>query len=211
MQQVAVNSWNGIGNIYSMNCKKEVDILKDNYTGIDFLETSKTMDYFTGKPHVSINAMIDVARVQGSDLLLINSDIEISKFPELKQDGITLFSRHDYEDLHSKENARLFVHGFDVVYVPYRFLKVFPPSIYAMGVSHWDHWLPYHAVLKSIPLYYPKGKIAFHKLHETQYSMEQWIRFSEYFKLDFNFDKRLNGGQVATHTMYLIRQKLISV
>jgi hypothetical protein len=211
IQQVAVDSWQGLGKIYSMNCKEEVRELKDNYTGVEFLETCKTLEYFTGKFHVSINSMIDVARAQGQDLLLINSDIELSEFPELRQDGITIFSRYDYEDLHTKVNAKMFIHGFDVVYVPYRFLKIFPPSIYALGVSHWDHWLPYHAFLKSIPIYSPKKRHAYHKLHETQYSVEQWMRFSEYFKLDFNFDKRLNGGQVATQTMYLIRSKIIPV
>lgn len=210
-QQIAIDSWTGYGKIYSMNCKAEVDVLKDQYYGLTFLETCKTIEHFTGKPHVSINAMIDIARVQGQDLLLINSDIELSGLPELKQDGLTIFSRYDWEELHTKANAKVFVHGFDVVHIPRRFLTIFPPSVYALGVSHWDHYVPYHAILKETPLYYPAGPYAFHKIHQTQYSTEQWMRFSEYFKLDFNLDKRLNGGQAATLAMNTIRKNLIHI
>lgn len=210
-QQVAINSWEKYGKVYSMNCKEEIELLKDDYRNIHFLETNKTIEYFTGRPHVSINSMIDIARNQGNDLLLINSDVELTGLPELRSDGITIFSRYDWEQLHTKANAKMFPHGFDVFYIPRRFLTIFPPSVYGLGVSHFDHWLPYHAILKGIPLYSPIKPYAYHLTHPTQYDTEQWLRYGEYFKLDFNLDKRLNAGQIATQTMNLIRKNLIYI
>lgn len=195
-----------------MNCKSEIDILKEeNYSGVNFLPTTKTIEYFVGKKLININAMIDIARNQNKDLLLINSDIELSELPILKNDGITIFSRLDYEEIHTKENAKMFIHGFDMFYIPAQFLTIFPPSIYGMGAAWWDVWLPNHAILKGVPLYYPKGRFCFHKVHPTQYDYEQWIYLSKYFQWEFKIDPRLNGGQIATMAMANIRKKLIVV
>jgi hypothetical protein len=203
-QQTAIESWGNKYKIYSVNCAEEIELLKDKHPTVTFLETQKTIEYFTGKPLVSINAIIDIARLQWQDLLLINSDIELTELPELKKDGITIFSRYNYKDGETKDNAVMFPHGFDVFHIPLQFLKIFPPSIYGLGASHFDHWIPFHAMLKNIPIYYPEGKFAYHKEHPTQYGIRQWEYIGEYFKWEFKFQKQLLVGQIATMAMQRI-------
>jgi hypothetical protein len=151
--------------------------------------------------------MIDMARSQYKDLLIINSDIEIENMPELRDDGITLFSRWDYSDLHQKVNARMFIYGFDMFYIPKQFLKVFPQSLFALGAAWWDLAIPYHAILKNIPIYYPIGKFCYHKIHKTQYSTDEWFFLGNHFKWFFKVENRFTVEQTATNIMNIIRSK----
>lgn len=208
-QHLAIESWKQFNcPIYSMNNAAEVQKLKDLYKGIEFIETYKTIYDIVRKPMVSINTMIDAAISKDEDLMLINSDIILRDVPKFKKDGITLFVRHDYDG--EFENPRIFPHGYDVFFIPKQFLKIFPPSIYAMGVSHWDHWLPLRAIQNNIPLYCPAGIYAFHKWHETQYHFTEWDKIGKYFQLDFSWDEKMTRGQIATATMAKIKAHLIS-
>lgn len=206
-QIAAVESWKKLGcPIYSMNSAQEVYKLKDIYKGVEFIETHKTIYDLVKKPMVSINAMIDFAIEKDEDLCLINSDIILRDIPHLNMDGITLLVRHDYiEDM---DKATVFPHGFDCFFIPKKFLKIFPPSIYAMGVSHWDHWIPLRAIQYKVPLYSHNGYI-FHKWHETQYHLSEWEKIAEYFKWEFSWDKHMSGGQIATATMQKIKESII--
>ncbi len=206
-QHLAIESWKTFDCIvYSMNTESEIQKLKGQYD-IKFIETHKTIYDIVGKPMVSINAMIDVAIEKDENLMLINSDIILKDVPELKTDGITLFVRYDYEG--QFESLKMFIHGYDVFFIPKQFLKIFPPSIYAMGVSHWDHFVPLRAIQNNIPIYISKGIHSFHKWHETQYHYSEWEKIGQYFKLDFGFDKNMTIGQIATATMEKIKSHLI--
>lgn len=208
-QHKAIKSWLDLGRCFSMNRQSEIDALAANQfigTGISFIPTERTTEHFVGKYLVSINAMIDIARSHGKDLLITNSDILIYDLPELKSDGVTVFSRYDYTD--SMDESKMFFHGYDVFHIPKQFLKIFPPSIYGMGMPWWDYWIPFHCIKNNIPVYYPGGRYAFHKLHSTQYSMEEWYYIGEYFKWEFKIDKRLTIEQVASTSLTKIKNYL---
>jgi hypothetical protein len=202
-QHNAIQSWKQYGPSYSINNSKEREQLESLYSGINFIKTDRTVQQLIGKPLVSINAMIDYAKESHNDLLLINSDIILSSLPKFKEDGITIFSRYDYTD--SFDDAKMFIYGFDVFHIPHHLLKIFPPSIYSLGCPWWDLSLPYRCILNNIPVYYPKERYAYHKLHPTQYNMDEWNYIAEYFKWEFKLDKRLSGGQVATMIMNKIK------
>jgi hypothetical protein len=208
-QHITINSWKDFGPCYSLNNKVEIEkLLKENYTNIELIETDKTNEHFVGKTKVSVNAIIDFAKEKKSDLFLINSDIAINSLPEFKDDGVTIFSRHDYNENFNEKDIKLFDYGFDVFYIPYRFLTIFPPSIYALGVAWWDYWVPFHCMKHNVPIYYPHGKFIFHKRHHQQYKYEEWLHIGEYFKLDFRFDKNLTIQQIATISLMQINLKL---
>jgi hypothetical protein len=192
----AIESWKQYGPCYSMNNSKEIEQLESLYNGINFIKTERTLQQLIGKPLVNINAMIDYAKESHNDLLLINSDIILSGLPELKQDGITIFSRYDY--LESFEDGKMFVYGFDV-------------SIYSLGCAWWDLSIPYRCIINNISVYYPKEKYAYHKIHPTQYNLDEWNYISEYTKWEFKFEKKMTGGQVATFMMDKIKSNLIVI
>jgi hypothetical protein len=203
----AIESWKPYGECYSMNNSNELLQLELLFKDIHFIKTERTVHQLVGKPLVNINAIIDYAKEREQDLLLINSDIVLTGLPEFKQDGITIFSRYDYTE--SFEDAKMFVFGFDVFYIPFKFLNIFPPSIYSLGSPWWDLSLPYRCILNNVPVYYPKERYGYHKLHATQYNLDEWNYLSEYFKWEFKIDKKLSGGQIATMAMANIRKNLI--
>jgi hypothetical protein len=208
LQFNALESWRQFGKCYSLNCESEIELLKaDGYSGIEFISTDRTLEYFTGKPLVSINAIIDFAKSLDEDLLIINSDIILAGMPELKQDGVTIFSRYNYTG--KLDDCTMFDAGFDVFYIPKKFLRIFPPSIYGLGISHFDHAIPFHVISKNIPLYWPENKYAFHKTHVTQYDYKQWEYIGEYFRFEFKLPKQMTIGQIATMAMQKIKNHLI--
>jgi hypothetical protein len=151
--------------------------------------------------------MLDFAKIYHEDLMIVNSDIIVPTLPPINQHGITILSRYDYSD--DIEQAKKFDDGFDVFIIPKNFIEFFPSSIYALGCAWWDYWIPYVAMLKGIPLYYPAGEFAFHKKHPMQYPYEEWVRLGEYFKWEFRFDPTTHPNQIATQTLERINRYLI--
>lgn len=209
-QQLAIDSWNKLGyDCYSLNCKREISFLEKEYNGVTFIETDKTMESIYGKPVVNINAFFEFAKGRMDDLLLINSDIHLRSLPEFKMDGITIMSRYDYEE--GFDNSKIFSAGWDVFHIPFNFLSVFPPSMYALGVAFHDYSSPYRCILKNIPVYWPQQKHAFHKIHKTQYDYEEWFRVGEMFKWEHKIDPRTTIPQIATHYLNIIKSTAIKV
>lgn len=193
--------------VYSLNTAEEIEILKDKYIGVEFIQTDRTVKEYFGKDLVSINALIDFAKEKNEDLLLINSDIFIENLPPLLKDGVTIFSRYDYED--DIENAQMFIYGFDLFHIPKQFLSIFPPVIYGLGNCWYDLGLPYRAIFKKIPVYYPQGKFIYHKKHLIQYNHLEWERTYDFFNWEFNIDKNMKAPQAATLVMKVIKNKAI--
>lgn len=207
-QAEAIRSWQGHGKCFSMNSIEEVEIIKESkYEGIDLITTQSTVEYFIGKKLVNINAMFEFAKTYSEDLMIVNSDILVPKLPVIKQDGITVLSRYDYGE--SVLESDKFENGFDVFIIPKKFLDIFPTSIYSLGAAWWDYWIPYVAMQKGIPLYYPKGKFAFHKKHPMQYSYEEWIRVGDYFRWEFKLEHGIHTNQIAPMVLEKIKQYLI--
>lgn len=204
----AIRSWQGKGSCFSMNSIEELGIINNkNYEGIDIISTHRTVEYFISKKLVNINAMIDLAKIYHEDLMIVNSDILVPKLPDIKENGITVLSRYDYTE--SVLESEKFEMGFDVFIIPKKFFEHFPPSIYALGAAWWDYWIPFVAMQKGIPLYYPKGRYAFHKKHATQYGYEEWIRIGEYFKWEFKLEHGIHINQIAPMVLEKIKQYLI--
>ena len=216
LQIDCVKSWMPYGEVWSLNTQKEIDIIgQENYPGVKMLPTDKTMEHLFGKSLVNISAFFDIAKIHREDLFIINSDIHVKDLPELRQDGVTVFSRYDYRD--TMDQSLLFKNGFDAFYIPERFLKLYPPSLYAMGSVFWDFNVPYRMILNNVPLYYPKGRHLFHKWHQNQYSYAEWLWLGELFAWEHRLGKEKRFGkeqivqQICTETLALIKSKLIIV
>lgn len=197
----AIESWRQYGECFSLNHLNEIPRLTYD---IQFVPVGRTIEPLFGKPLIPINAILDFAHQRDSDLLYVNSDIILKDLPAFKQDGITILSRYDYmEDM---DEATLFGAGYDAFYIPKHLLHIFPPSIYALGAAWHDYWVPMWCIRKGIPVYYPNGRFAFHKIHPVQYSQTEWVRIGEYFRWEFNLDKSLSIPQIATNTLQQIRR-----
>jgi hypothetical protein len=142
------------------------------------------MEAHFGKKYVSINAMLDWAKEQKEDqFLFINSDIIINDPKGLLnqvRDGVAMIKRMDFDEDISK--AKKYDHGIDAFIIPYKYLKIFPQSIYCMGQTFWDYWIPFRTVKEGVKLFEIKEPIIFHKKHNVQYKQDQWIKLARYFQ-----------------------------
>jgi hypothetical protein len=204
----AIKSWLPYGNVYSMNNADEIKrIDKKDYPGVSFLPTTRTIEQLFGIPRVSINAMIDVAKLHCKDLLLINSDILIERLPEFQNDGVTILSRYDYTN--SLSDAIHFEFGFDLFYLPKEFLELYPPSMYGMGSTWTDFSIPYRMLVNGIKVYWPQCKCLYHKTHELQWNFDEWNRMGNYFRWEFNLESHLMVEQIATQILAEIKNRVI--
>lgn len=200
-QQAAIDSWVPHGTAASLNCEDEIGLLAHKFD-IQFHPTAKTMQHLYGKPLVNINAFFE----GNEDILIINSDIIIQSLPELKQDGITIFSRYDYTE--DKSKCKKFENGFDAFFIPAKFLHIFPPSIYALGACWHDYYTPMTAIRNNVPVYYSNKPHMLHKLHDVQYPIQEYFDIGEVFRWEFKFQKKHLIPHVAAKALGIINQNL---
>lgn len=191
----AVKSWLKYGlNVYSLNSPEEYKILKPLFPKeVNFIPCGKTTKHIFGKPCILINHMIDHFYDTSKDdvLMLVNSDIVldmnasfIKNISKLSQVCIPIAHRNDYTGDFIKSKKYSF--GFDVFFINRKFVKIFPPSVYSMGQTWWDYWVPYIAIKNKVTVFLIQEAFAFHKEHPIQYNTKDWIKMTEYFKWENN-------------------------
>lgn len=206
-QADCIGSWHQFGKVYSFNTKSEIELLKDSYEEVEFVEIHRTVKELFGKPLVPINCFIDYAIERKEDLVLINSDIFISYLPVFKTDGVSMLTRNDYTD--GIDHSTAFVHGYDLFHIPFEFLKIYPPMLYGLGSTFWDISIPYRALKNNVPLYWSQDKFIFHKTHENQYAYSDWLRTGEYFKWEFGIEQQIPVPHALQSIMFKLKSESI--
>ena len=214
-QKKAVDSWIKSGlKVISLNCKREIEEIKDLYTNVTFIETYRTMEKHFDKPVIQISAMLDYAKSMDEDYFLFtNSDVEIELTNELKtgiknvmDNKIIICNRNDYGD--DKTKAHQYYQGIDLFFIHKKFLGIYPQAMYACGQCFWDYWIPFTAMKSGIDIALIKNKIAFHKKHDLQYSHDNWFRIGRFFRWEnqlYQFQDTQHGiGQMSTFVFNMI-------
>lgn len=221
VQQKAVNSWIDLGmKVFSFNHPEEVKKLSKYYNDVTFIETTRTMEDFYGKPYVSISAMMDWAKGrQENNFCFINSDIELENNPKvlkkvekaLWEENVVVSHRHDYT--RTKKQSRQYIHGIDVFFLLRQHLNLFPQSLLCMGQCFWDYHVPFTALKKNIDVLSLQNKFAFHKKHPVQYTPKFWEKTGRQFMVehDLNFPPEEVGrmNEVMFNLLNLTMKKVI--
>lgn len=193
-QLVAVNKINELGiSLLSFNHESELAELKKDYPDfIKFIESTRTSERMFGKPCVMISEMIDHFIKSDSDLMMIiNSDVVLScdkefidKIKSISEICVPIAHRNDYSEAIS--NSKEYSFGFDVFFISKAYAKIFPQSLYSMGQTWWDYWIPYTCIKSGVDVAIIKNKFAFHKEHKVQYKSEDWTKMTQYFMWENN-------------------------
>lgn len=189
VQLKAVLSWiaNGI-KVYSLNSEEEISRLKKEYKGVEFIPVDFTGENLYGKPYVLLNSVLGFANSQeDEDIIIINSDIELSscrgvleyEFKERCNNSVGVIQRLDYDE--KIEEGQTYIYGFDVFLIKKKFLSMLPPSVYALGQTWWDYWLPYTIVKKGGNIHRVAGVQALHKRHKQRWDDAHWRKLTRYF------------------------------
>lgn len=218
IQQIAIQSWIDLGmTVYSMNGKTECDMLRPEYPNVTFIETDRTMEKIYGKEYVSIDAIFEWCCEQESDnFCLINSDIElatdretIERISNRMKDAIIVANRISYTDAYT--DTKIHDRGLDVFFLNKRFIEMFPKSMYAMGLCHWDLRIPYLALKNDVPIIFLKRFGVFHKKHKVQYNKKSWEKTGRYFMWEndlFQFDYQIGVFDMSSYVFDYIYKNI---
>ena len=201
----AVKSWIKAGfEVVSINAPEEIAVLKDQYP-VKFVECHRTMRGLFKAPYVPISAFIDYAKEHKLEqVMLINSDIflvgKIEHYWQKASEGLVFSNRYDHDNF---ENPKRYDLGFDVFIINQSFYHVITQSMFSMGQTWWDYWLPYRFIKENIPVYLVKEALFFHQLHPVQYSDAEWRYMTKHFQwmetfMQENLPQRVNNA-VYTH------------
>jgi hypothetical protein len=164
-----------------------------------------------GRPFVFIDDVFaDFLNSAQEVCIITNSDIELrdpanvlDKYIEQAKTGIVIANRQDHN---GDYNAHQYPHGFDVFIVNRAFIESLPPSMFCLGQTWWDYWLPYRAIKQGLPLTIVKEPIFWHHRHAQQHDGKQWERMTEHFKFMEGYNIRKTASQATAEVYHLIRR-----
>ncbi len=187
-QSIAVRSWvaHGITPV-SFNSGSEVEALTAQYPEVTFVETKRTGTGLYKAPYAMVNAMLDYAMENKHDhAMLINSDIAITDpsgalkaYIDRCGTGLVFSNRYDHNG--DNQNPTRYDYGFDVFIIHKDHFHILPQSLFAMGQTWWDYWIPYRFIQSKIPIELVKEPIFLHHRHNVQYDNAEWVRMTEHF------------------------------
>lgn len=183
-QSECVKSWQQHGDVISLNHPEEIEQIADKYPGVTFVPTLRTQKALLGKHYVCFNALVDYIRDQKLEAaIIINSDIEMPVWhPEIllhRDSGLVYLHRWDYDETFSE--AKFYVMGIDAWVINHKWADRLPQTMYTLGQTFFDLYVPYAFHTNKIPCYTNKIRpIIYHKNHPAQYSAKDWDRFGNY-------------------------------
>jgi hypothetical protein len=198
-QDRSIRSWNDAGfEVISVNEPNEVAEVQ-TVIRKPARDTSKLY----GKPYPLLDDIIaactaEVAIITNSDIELIGNVTEaIAKAEE----AVYIGNRLDYDTDPSK--GVTYQHGFDLFIVHRKHFQHIHPSLFTLGQTWWDYYLPWCMVKAGVPLRRVAERTIAHRRHAVQYSRQDWERMTEHFKFIANDKqfKHMNASNM-THRIF---------
>jgi hypothetical protein len=183
-QNEAMSSWASNFTIYSVNTKQEIEIIKDLYPYIEFIETSDTYNY-KGKKLIKINAILSaIKKIDEDYACIINSDIILNDKIDINfllkdrylDNGIVISTRYE---LDNDKIPYPFTSGYDLFLFNKKNIDLFFNNNYVIGMPWWDYWIPIIANKNKFNIYHVNSKLIYHKTHQTNYDGDVWNEFGQ--------------------------------
>jgi hypothetical protein len=188
-QPMAVQSWVEAGfKVVSLNSPKEIAELREAYPSVEFVPCFRTMEGTFKAPYIPISAFIDYAKEQAlPQVMLINSDIvikdvagDLGKYWDWSVNGLVIANREDHDGTFT--NGKRYLHGFDVFMLSSKHYGLITQTMFCMGQTWWDYWLPYRFIRRGVQVVGVREPMFWHQSHAAQYSHDDWVRMTEHFR-----------------------------
>ena len=178
-QQRCLRSWMDAG--YHTTCVQAYSDTVDVPKGARRVDVEPSKGY--RRPYIYLDSLVHQALEDGVDYAIItNSDIELRDPSGILKgylgDYMTIANRIDYKGDHK---GQVYPFGFDLFIIPRSFLEKIPKSLFVIGQTWWDYWLPYIAIKSGLPLRMAKEPILWHREHPQQHDSNEWERMTELF------------------------------
>ena len=137
------------------------------------------------KPYIALDSILDAFLATGDrSCCIINGDIEISdphKLIEAAEDTghLVCGRRWDHDGIY--DHAKIFPSGFDFFILHRDHALAVPRSMFVIGQTFWDYWLPWSCSIAGFPLITIGPPVAYHRRHPTNYGHGDWVRTVQHF------------------------------
>ena len=181
-QKKAMCTWKEIGfRVISCNVPEEIEILRDVFPEVSFVELKRSGKEKTGKPfpfiYDMLQALKDNTKEEKELCGIVNSDIflkniledEIRKYFTLSDNRVLIMHRYDIDDEYDTKGEYYFS-GIDAFFFQRNYITVFPDKGFMLGRPEWDHWFLYEADKAGMQILEIKNKIAFHIKHKQRWT-----------------------------------------
>ena len=142
-----------------------------------------TMAGHKPKPYVGLDAILDSFIASGLDRCgIVNGDIEIHDEDGLinaERDGVVCLRRYDHDG--DRTRAKVFPSGFDMFVVTREQALSVPRSMFVIGQTWWDYWLPWSCSRAGHRLTTINDPVIFHRRHPLNYAHLDWLRMTHHF------------------------------
>lgn len=201
IQEKAVESWIALGmEVCSFNSKEEIDLLKNRFPNVKFFEVELI------NKKCKIDYLLDYAREsEDSEFVIINSDILLfdtkgymDKIVEVLPHSAVIAKRRDF--INDINKSRLFIDGIDVFFLHKNYLHIFPKTDFVLGECWHDYQTPYTLLMNNIRVYLITENFAYHRMHNTQYSVQLWKDYAMHF-MSVN-GLKIKGPQTLNRYIY---------
>lgn len=182
-QAKCLNSWAEHGyQIHTVNSRTDEGKLPETKAVQLWAERDASTLY--GKPYVFLDDVLKAA--EASEYIVItNSDIELrdpsgvlARYVEKANDGLVLAHRIDHGGNYI---GRPYEVGIDLFIVHRKFLHLLPPTLFCIGQTWWDYWIPYRFIKHRLPIFRIREPILYHQSHTAQHNGQQWARMTQHF------------------------------
>jgi len=207
-QNEALLSWSKFYDVYSVNLIEEIEIAKDKFPYVKFIETNDIFIYGE-KKLVKLNAILDAIKsVDCKHCGIVNSDIILKAKIESKhlKSDLLIVTRWELDEINKPYP---FGNGYDFFAFKKDIVDIFYNTNYVIGMPWWDFWIPLITIKLGFKIDHVKNGIIFHRTHETNYDMGVWIKFAEYLYKDIIINLMKRKVDVDVYTFCTVVKKFI--
>jgi hypothetical protein len=167
---------------------------------VQVIRTKPTMAGSRPKAYVGLDAILDAFLLSGADRCgIINGDIEIydpDGLIDAEQRGLACVRRYDHDgDL---ATARVFPSGFDLFLLDRSHAESVPRSMFVIGQTFWDYWLPWSCLQAGHILTTIDAPVIYHRRHALNYAHQDWLRTVHHFCWLTNRSTNVQAIRIST-------------
>ena len=182
-QNESLISWSKYYEVYSVNLVEEIEIVKDKFPYVKFIETDDIFIYGE-KKLIKLNSILNSMKmIDSKKFAIINSDIILKRDIPTKflKSDLTIATRWELDDINKPYP---FNNGYDLFIFNKDMIDLYLNDNYVIGMPWWDFWIPLITIKLQLTVNHIKSPIIFHRTHDTNYDNDIWIKFGEYLYKD---------------------------
>lgn len=137
-----------------------------------------------GKSYVFLDDIFKAGK-EAEYMVITNSDIELRDPDNIlrrsiakAEEGLVLAHRIDHAGTYS---GKPYEQGIDLFVIHRKFIHLLGPSLFCIGQTWWDYWIPYRFIKNRIPIHRIREPIIYHHSHQMQHNGHQWARMTQHF------------------------------